>query len=185
MTDRMRAAASGSVLVRGLRRAVAALARVLAGAGRASGAVVGGMRAFDRGVERALAARREDEAERERRVREVLRESRLIQMLDRLFALPAVAWPSSAVGRQTTRLANDVRALERWQQVRLAGWMLLVGLAARVGSYLLMGESAGWITASVWSGVALFAVVLMVWCREVAVAWDERRARWKKRESGD
>jgi hypothetical protein len=110
----------------------------------------------------------------------VLGESRLVQALDWLFSLPAAAWPSSAIGRHTNRIVSDVRALERWQQVRLAGWMLLVGLAARVITYVLMGEPVGWITASVWAGVALVAVLLMVWCRPIAVAWDDRQARRRR-----
>jgi hypothetical protein len=177
MNDRVRQVTEQSVLVgviRRLARMVRAVAAVLMTPLRP---VLRRMESFDRAVERAVAARRVDEAAREQRVREVLAGSRLVQFIDRVFSIPAAAWPSSAVARRVTPIAREIQAMDRPQQIRLAGWMLAVGLAARIVSYFAMGETAGWVTAAVWAGVLLIATAMMVWNREIAAAWEDRRRR--------
>lgn len=177
MSERLRRAAEESRLVAIARRRLAFVRSILRIAAKPFAPVLRRMNEFDRAVDRAVAARNADDAAREQRVREVLAESRLVQFVDRVFSIPAAAWPSSALARRVLPVARDVQALDRPQQIRLAGIMLAVGLAARVVSYFVMGGTAGWVTALVWSAVMGIAILLVVWNRQIAAAWDERRRR--------
>jgi len=177
--SRLRRAARDSAVLTAAR----AVCRPVAGA---AGWVVGQVavvcrraHVFGDAEARAVAAssRSDDEASREQLVHDVLAKSRLVRALDHLLELPVSAWPSSALARRVVPIAREIRTLEHWQQIRLAGWMLLVGLSARVLTHVVMCGSVGAVSGAVWIGVAVFAVLLMAWSRPIAAAWSERQAR--------
>ena len=129
-------------------------------------------------IGRALAARRPNDEGADERAREIAAQSRLVQFVDRLLSLPALAWQSSAVARKMGPVLREVQALELWQKIRLAGWMLAVGLLARVISYLLIAdEPVGRVTLAVWGITAGLALLTMAWSREIAAAWVDRAKR--------
>ena len=135
------------------------------------------LRHVDDGVARAIAEKNRGQDEDAARVRQLVAGSWLVRAVDRVFTLPIVAWDSSAVARWLRPVIHEVRAMPRWQQVRLVGWMLMVGLLSHAASYVLLRESIGSMTLVTWGGTALVAIVLMAWSRELVVAWRERFGR--------
>ncbi len=146
---------------------------------RAIRAAARGLRSLDEGLARA-AAEKDAHADAEAvRVRAIVADSRVVQLLDRLFAAPALAWRHSRVRVIVMSAIETVSALELSQRVRLLGWMIVVAVTTRGALYVLAGHSVTMWTLAVWGllfGVGLF---MMAAARSVAVAWVE----WRKRQS--
>lgn len=179
----IRQAVADSRAIAAVRLAGRGLRTTLAIAARPFQAVARLLEPVDRAIERFVESGRPDEADRDARVIEAARQSRLVKAVDRVIQLPYEAWPSSALARVVTPVLAEYRALADWQKVRLAGWALLVGLAARVATHLAMGEPAGWVSWLVWAGVALAAAGLMAGCRGLAAGWADWRDRHARRGS--
>ena len=165
-----------SVTVAWMRRVVSG--SVICGAFRA---VVRGFGRLDTVIGQAMADRWPIRGIDETRVREVVGQSWLVQALDRMLTLPGVAWESSAAARKIMPVVQEIRALEPWQKVRLAGWMLAVGLLAHAISHALMGAPIGRVTIAIWAATGLLAVLLMAWGREIVAAWLDRARRRSSR----
>lgn len=144
---------------------------------RAIRAVARGLRSLDEGLARAAADKNAHADAEEMRVRAIVADSRLVQLLDRLFAAPSLAWRHSRARVVVMSAIDAVSALELSQRVRLLGWMIVVAVTTRGALYVLAGNSVTMWTLSVWGllfGVGLF---MMAAARSVAVAWVEWRDR--------
>ena len=108
-------------------------------------------------------------------VDELVMSSRLMAGLESLFALSVVIAREAAVVRVWSTGLGAIRALARWQRVRLLGWLL--GIAVLTHVLLAAGdivESRG--TLLVVPAAALLAAVgLLGGSRALASAWEQRR----------
>ncbi len=108
-------------------------------------------------------------------VAELVTRSRLVAGVTSIFALLAVIAREATVFRVWGTGLSAIRALARWQRVRLLGWLLAIAVLTHV--LLAAGdivESRG--TLLVVPAAALLAAVGLLWgCRALASAWEQRR----------
>tara|TARA_B100001964_G_scaffold245391_2_gene332038 strand:+ start:8715 stop:9257 length:543 start_codon:yes stop_codon:yes gene_type:complete len=108
-------------------------------------------------------------------VAELVTSSRLMAGLASVIALLAVIVREATVFRVCNEGLSAIRALARWQRVRLLGWMLAIAVLTHV--LLARGDivaSKG--TLLVLPAGALIVAIGLLWgSRTLASAWDQRR----------
>jgi hypothetical protein len=132
---------------------------------------------LDEGLANAAAAKDANAHGDAERVRAIVADSRLVQMLDGLFGAPAIAWRHSRVRAIVMRALESVAALELSQRVRLLGWMIIVAVTTRGVLYVLAGNSVTTLTLAVWGLLLGVGAFMMAACHSVAAAWVEWRNR--------
>ena len=154
-------ARESSVIVRGVR----AIGRTL--------------RSLDDGLARAAADRNAREDADEARVRAIVADSRLVRMVERLFAAPSLAWQHSRARSITRGAVDTFNALALPERVRLLGWMILVAVGTRAALYVLAGNAPTAATLTAWGAVAAVGLFMMAAAGAVAAAWVD----WRRRRS--
>lgn len=83
----------------------------------------------DRAIAYALAEKASSDDES--RVRAIVADSRLVQILERVFEAPALAWRHSRVRSAAEGMVVTFHALDVPQRIRLIGWTMVVAAVTR------------------------------------------------------
>lgn len=120
------------------------------------------------------------DADDEARVREVLAGSRLVRAIDAAIDVPPRAWRSSALRAWLQPKAREFRSLPAADQVRLAGWALMIATITHVALVVALGEAVGWPTWAAWLSFVAVLCVPVLWPDGVVAAWSNR-SPWVRR----
>jgi hypothetical protein len=134
-------------------------------------------RSIDNGLARAAAERNAADDADGARVRRIIRDSRVVQFVDGLFAAPERAWRHSKSREIVIGAVSTINALELPQRVRLFGWMALVAIVTRGGIFVMTGNTPSSVTLAFWGVLAGVGAFMMAAPRQVAAAWLDWRQR--------
>jgi len=110
----------------------------------------------------------------------IAQDSALFSAVDRLWVGLARARRHSATTRVVDRLLTP---LERWQRVRVVGWIVVVAMLVHA---ILSVDTLlrNWRSATVWLVLSVSGVALVAACRPMAAAWAHWRWRPRSRSVG-